>query len=142
MKVNHDSTTERDRVGRPTRLAYLSGDYAAGSLTAIATAAGVHAVIAPGWDMVMAMLAGAAIGTAAHLVAMALCGPLLGMWQVMAPGSMIGMYGGMLFGMRDSMQPAGWGQVLLVGALFGIGAVGAVQIYDRVLRGPRAGAVE
>ncbi|RIL07224.1 MAG: hypothetical protein DCC71_03775 [Proteobacteria bacterium] len=106
----------------------------------MATAAAIHAVIAPGWDMVVAMLVGAAIGTTVHLAAMALCGPFLGMWQVMVPGSIIGMYGGMLFGMRNSMQAAGWAEVLIVGALLGICAVAAVQIYDGVLRGPRAGA--
>lgn len=116
------------------RSAYAAGDYAAGALTAVATAAGVHAVVAPGWDMVLAMLTGAAIGTSAHLAAMALCGPLLGMFQVMVPGSLIGMYGGMLFGMRDAMQGGTWGRVLAIASLFGLAVVAGVRLYDRVLR--------
>jgi hypothetical protein len=63
--------------------------------------------------------------------------PLLGMFATMTPGSIIGMYGGMLFGMRDSM---GAGSRTLaaavgVGALFGLVVVLFLKIYDRALRG-------
>jgi len=53
---------------------------------------------------------------------------------VMAPGALIGMYGGMLFGMRDSMQRASWSQTLSVAVGLGILAVAAVQLYDRAFR--------
>ena len=48
------------------------------------------------------------------------------------------MYGGMLFGMRDSMAAgsATLGAAALVGAAFGAIVVLGVKIYDRALRGP------
>lgn len=48
------------------------------------------------------------------------------------------MYGGMLFGMRDSMAAgsATLGVAALVGAVFGAIVVLGVKIYDRALRGP------
>jgi hypothetical protein len=55
----------------------------------------------------------------------------------MAAAMVIGMYGGMLFGMRDSMNagsetlPAALG----VGALFGALVVLAVKLYDRSIHG-------
>lgn len=123
-------------------LAFALGEYAVGAASAAGTAAAIHAVVSPGWDVVLAMLAGMLLGSLVHVVSGVLFAPLVGMFQVMSWSTLVGMYGGMLFGMRDAMQPAGWSQVLLVGALFGICAVAAVQTYDRMLRGPRAGAVE
>ena len=61
-------------------------------------------------------------------------GPLVGFFHVMAPGALIGMYGGMLFGMRDSMQAASWSQVMAVAAAIGIAMVVGIQLYDRAVR--------
>jgi hypothetical protein len=49
----------------------------------------------------------------------------IGMFQVMLAGSLIGMYGGMLFAMRDAMQPASWTQTVVVAIVFGALVVGA-----------------
>lgn len=113
---------------------YLLGEYFAGVATAVLTALPIHAVVDPGWDMVVAMIAGTIVGSAAHLLVLALLGPLVGFFHVMAPGALIGMYGGMLFGMRDSMQAASWSRTLAVAVGLGILVVAAVQLYDRVLR--------
>ena len=110
------------------------GDYVAGSVTAVAVAAGVHALVDPSWDLVVAILVGAAVGVAVHLVVLLAIGSLVGLFQVMVPGSLIGMYGGMLFGMRDAMQLASWSQVVVVAALFGVVVVTLCQAYDRALR--------
>ena len=55
----------------------------------------------------------------------------------MVPAMIIGMYGGMLFGMRDSMGAGSesLGAAIAVGALFGLAVVLAVKVYDQVLRG-------
>jgi hypothetical protein len=72
-----------------------------------------------------------------HLVLGLVLAPLLGMFETMMPGSLIGMYGGMLFGMRDSMAagsptlPA----AVVVGAIFGAIVVAGVKVYGRALRG-------
>jgi len=113
---------------------YLLGEYVAGIVTAVLTALPIHAVVDPDWDMVVAMIAGTVLGSAAHLLVLALLGPLVGFFHVMAPGALIGMYGGMLFGMRDSMQAASWSRTLAVAVGLGILVVAAVQLYDRVLR--------
>ena len=113
---------------------YLLGEYVAGVATAVLTALPVHAAVDPGWDMVVAMIVGTLLGSAAHLVVLALLGPFVGFFHVMAPGALIGMYGGMLFGMRDSMQAASWSLTLAVAVGLGALVVAAVQLYDRVLR--------
>jgi hypothetical protein len=55
----------------------------------------------------------------------------------MISGSLIGMYGGMLFGMRDSMAAgsAALTAAVLVGAGFGALVVLGVKLYDAALRG-------
>jgi hypothetical protein len=113
------------------------GEYAAGVLSAIATAAAIHGLIDPRWDMVLAMLTGLGVGGAIHVVAGVACTPWVGMFPAMASGSLIGMYGGMLFAMRDSMEQASWTQALGVAALFGVLVVAGVRFYDRALRGAR-----
>jgi len=116
---------------------FVFGDYLAGMLIGALTALVVRAIVWPGMDMVIAMLAGMGVGMVLHLVVGLLLSPLLGMFETMIPASMIGMYGGMLFGMRDSM--AAGSQTLAaasaVGALFGVVIVLLFHVYDRILRG-------
>lgn len=116
------------------RRVYLVGDYLAGATTGVAAAVPIHAVVAPGWDMVLAMLVGAALGMLAHLVVLVLASPLVGFFQVMAPGGLIGMYGGMMFAVRDCMQVAPWSRVVGVAVLFGLLVVGTLDLYGRSLR--------
>jgi len=109
-------------------------EYGAGALIALATAVVIHALVQPGWDLVLAMLLGGAIGMVVHLLLAFPLGALIGMFQVMLAGSLIGMYGGMLFAMRDAMQPVSWTQTTAVAIVFGVLDVAGVQVYDRVLR--------
>ena len=118
------------------------GEYLAGALIALAAALPIHALVHPGWDLVLAMLAGSAIGMAAHLLLGVALGALVGMFQVMLAGSLIGMYGGMLFAMRDAMQAVSWAQTAWVAIIFGVAVVAAVRLYDRTLRGPASGRGE
>ncbi len=125
MKTNHMSDT-----------LFAIGDYCAGGTIGAATAAAVRLVVRPETDMVLAMLIGMAAGMLVHLVLGLLLAPVLGAFHVMVPASLIGMYGGMLFAMRDTMQQhtAALGPVLGIGAAFGIIVTAAVRVYDRVLR--------
>lgn len=115
---------------------FTIGDYLAGMAIGAATTLAVRGIVAPGMDMVLAMLLGMAAGMVLHIVLGFLLAPLLGMFETMMPGALIGMYGGMLFGMRDSMAagsktlPA----AIVVGAVFGALVVAGVKIYSRVLR--------
>lgn len=113
------------------------GDYLAGILIGVATTLAVRAIIWPGMDMVLAMLIGMAIGTVVHLVLGFILAPLIGMFETMIPASFIGMYGGMLFSMRDSMAAGSLTLVsaISVGAIFGIIVVLGVKIYNQVLHG-------
>ncbi len=136
--MNGSREVLQDTAGRaPARSwawAYLLGEYVAGVTTALATAVPMHALVDRDWDMVAAMLAGTVLGTVAHLVVLVLLGPLVGFFHVMAPGALVGMYGGMLFGMRDSMQAVSWSRAVEVAVAVGILVVAAVQLYDRALR--------
>ena len=113
---------------------YLLGEYVAGVATAVLTALPIHVLVDRDWDMVVAMIAGTVLGIAAHLLVLGLLGPLVGLFHVMAPSALIGMYGGMLFAMRDSMQAASWSRTLAVAVGLGILVVAAVQLYDQALR--------
>jgi hypothetical protein len=112
------------------------GDYLAGGATGAATAAVVRAVVSPTLDMVVAMMVGMILGMVIHIVIAAVLSPVLGFFHLMVPGSLIGMYGGMLFAMRDTMQhPAdSLGQASFVGVLFGFAVVAGVHLYDRALQ--------
>jgi hypothetical protein len=121
-----------------TRLLTLA-EYGAGALIALAAAIPIHALVHPGWDLVLAMLLGSAIGMLVHMLLGFTLGALIGMFQVMLAGSLIGMYGGMLFAMRDAMQLASWTQTLVVAIVFGVLVVAGVQLYDRALRSRSSG---
>ena len=113
------------------------GDYVAGIVIGIVTTLAVRVIVAPGMDMVIAMLLGMAAGMVIHVFVVFVLAPLLGMFETMIPGSLIGMYGGMLFGMRDSMSAgsAKLSAAVVVGAVFGVVVVAAVKVYGRVLHG-------
>ncbi len=64
--------------------------------------------------------------------------PVIGGFHAMVPGGLIGMYGGMCFAMRDTMQrhAGAHSDAILVGVVFGVSVVVGVQLYDRAVRGP------
>lgn len=113
------------------------GDYLAGAVIGVATAVIIRGVVSPGLDMVLAMLIGMGIGTIVSLILAYMLSPMLGIVETMVPGSLIGMYGGMLFAMRDSMAAGSRTMlaVITVGAIFGIVMTIAVKLYNYVLRG-------
>lgn len=121
---------------RALHATFAIGDCIAGAATGIVTALAVRAVVSPDADMVIAMLLGMVVGMAVHLPIGLLFSPFLGAFHVMVPGSLIGMYGGMLFAMRDSMQPhhGSAGESIAVGAAFGLVVTLGLHLYDRALR--------
>jgi hypothetical protein len=119
---------------------FAIGDYAAGAVIGMVTAAAVRFVVSPGLDVAVAMVAGTAVGMVTHVVLGLALSPLLGMFHVMVPASLIGMYGGMLFAMRDSMQAVPLAQAIAVGAVFGLFMIAGIRFYDRALRDRVAGA--
>jgi hypothetical protein len=117
---------------------FTIGDYTAGIIIGILTTLAVRLCVAPGMDMVLAMVLGMGVGMVVHLLIGFMLAPLLGAFEVMMPGSLIGMYGGMLFAMRDSMAHA-WsptGAAVLAGGVFGAVVVAGVKTYNRILHGP------
>ena len=124
---------------RLQEMVFTAGDCIVGAAVGAATAWAVRAIISPDTDMVVAMLLGMSIGMVVHLVIGVLASPLLGPYHTMVPGGLIGMYGGMMFAMRDTMQHAGsLNHSLGVGAGFGVVMVIALQVYDQAIRGPAA----
>jgi len=128
----------RVKTNRMQATLFAMGDYLAGGITGGATAVAVRALVDPDLDMVIVMLVGMAIGMVVHLALALVLSPILGALHVMVPGSLIGMYGGMLFAMRDTMQhPSGTtSHAILVGVAFGLIVTAGVHLYDRVLHGP------
>jgi hypothetical protein len=124
------------RASKLEPLLFSIGDYFAGAITGMLTAAAVRGVIGQEMDMVLAMLIGMVVGMCVHVVFGLVISPLLGPFQTMVPGSLIGMYGGMFFAMRDSMQMrwVSFNRAVVVGAVFGLFVTAAVKVYDRALR--------
>ena len=119
----------------PADVLFAIGDYAGGAACGGLTAAAVRALVEPRMDMVLAMLAGMGLGLLVHLGVTLLLTPVIGAFHAMVPGSLIGMYGGMLFAMRDTMQhPASLAHAVWIGGIFGIVMVTVVRLYDRALR--------
>lgn len=133
--MSGDMETQSARTTEP--LYFCVGDYLAGILTGLLTAFAVRAIVGPQWDMVLAMLVGMAAGMLIHVTLLLLIIPLLGTFEAMMPSAAIGMYGGMLFGMRDSMQQAYISRdaALVVGAFFGLVVVFGIRWWDRQLKG-------
>lgn len=125
-------------TGNTQHALFTTGDYLGGAVCGGLTGVAVRAVVTPQWDMVVAMLMGMVIGMVVHVGVGLALSPLLGMLHVMVPGSLIGMYGGMFFAMRDTMQmhPGSFVSVIAVGMGFGLAVNGAVHLYDHILRGP------
>jgi hypothetical protein len=116
---------------------YQIGDHLAGAAIGAATALIVRLIVWPGMDMVIAMLLGIGLGMIVSLLLGYALSPVLGVVDTMIPGSLTGMYGGMLFAMRDSMaagsrtMPA----AIMVGAVFGVATTVAMKFYNHALRG-------
>lgn len=127
-------------LGQPRPSVFVVGDYLSGGLTGAAVAGAVRVLVGSDLDMVLAMLVGMLIGTVVHLAIGIAISPLLGLWHCMVPGALIGMYGGMLFAMRDVMQHTrgSLGHAMLVGALFGVTVTVGVRLYDRAVRAPNS----
>lgn len=125
----------------PRRILFTLGDYLAGGLTGAATAVVVRGIVNPELDMVLAMLIGMAAGMVVHLSIGVALSPLLGLFHCMVPGGLIGMYGGMFFAMRDTMQhhPGSLGRVVVVGIVFGLVVTAGVRLYDRAVQAPARG---
>jgi hypothetical protein len=130
---------EHTTVRVPVRsVLFALGDCAAGALTGAVTATAVHAAIGPETDLALVMVLGMILGMVVHLPIGFLLAPILGMFHVMVPGTLIGMYGGMLFAMRDAMHSVALADALRVGVVFGVLVTVGVQLYDRAVAGPVA----
>ena len=112
------------------------GDYLAGMAVGVGTALAVRGVVAPGMDLVIAMLLGMVIGMFVQLFIGIALTPLLGMFHTMTPASLIGLYGGMLFAMRDAMAAGSrtLAAAAIVGGVFGLVVVAVMKFYDLSLR--------
>ena len=115
---------------------FTIGDYIAGAVIGAVTAVAVHGVVWGGMDMVLAAVVGVLLGMVIHVVVGILLTPVLGAFHVMLPGSLIGMYGGMMFAMRDAMQgPVPLRRAALIGAVVSV----ILDVYDRALHAAQSG---
>ncbi len=116
------------------RRLFIAGDCAGGALMGVVTTLAVRAVVAPGSDMVAAMMLGMVVGTLVHVVVGMALSPLLGMFETMVPAMFIGMYGGMFFAMRDAMHSVSLAAAVAVGAVFGTAVALGVHFWNVQLR--------
>jgi hypothetical protein len=133
------SKADREDGFRLSDVLFIVGDYLNGALIGALTAVAVKTLVGPETDMVLAMLMGMGVGMVVHIAIGLFATPVLGMFHAMVPGSLIGMYGGMMFAMRDSMQAhaaSSFAHAAIVGAIFGLAVIAAVQLYNRAVCGP------
>jgi hypothetical protein len=130
----------RTSAGVPSGILFGAGDCAASAMVGGVTAALVRLAIGPDTDMVVGMLLGMGIGMVVHVVIAVCVTPVLGMFHAMVQTGLVGMYGGMLFAMRDTMvhNPGSLGRAVVIGAGFGLVVGLGVHLYDQALAAPTA----
>ncbi len=117
------------------RLFYVIGDFLANLV--IGTVAGVvaWAIVSPGWNMWLAMVAMMAVGMMVGLVLYFPIARFLGAQEAMLPAMYSGMWGGMVLGMMCAMMPVSLGHAAQMGAACGIAEIVFIWIANTILRG-------
>lgn len=106
---------------------FVAGDVTASVLVGLLSALGAHALVAPGWNMWLAMLVGMGIGTGVAGVLGTVFQIRCGALEVVIPVMLSGMLAGMIAAMLAGTAPRPTGEVTLLGG--GIGFVCVAFVY-------------
>ena len=117
-----------------TRPYFVLGDVLAnlsvGALVGLASAAAFD----PDWNMILAMLAGMAMGMALSLPALLGFVALFGAMEVMVPAMTTGMVAGMVVSMSATMGDLALGPAAVLGAKCGLGVLIAIYLANVIVK--------
>lgn len=119
------------------RLFYAVGDFLASLVIGIVAALAAWAIVGPGWNMWLAMIAMMALGMVIGLVLFFPISMKLGAMEAMIPAMYTGMWSGMMIGMIGAMMPLSWEHAAAMGAACGVGEIVFIWIANTMLRGVR-----
>lgn len=117
------------------RLFYAAGDFLASLVIGIVAALAAWAIVGPGWNMWLAMIAMMALGMVIGLVLFFPISMKLGAMEAMIPAMYTGMWSGMVVGMMDAMMDLPLRHAIELGAACGIAEIVFIWIANTILRG-------
>ena len=117
-----------------TRPYFVLGDVLANSVVGALVGLASAAVFGPGWNMIIAMLAGMALGMVISLPALLGFVVLFGAMEVMVPAMTTGMVAGMVVSMSATMGDLTLAQAALLGAKSGLGVLVAIYLANVVVK--------
>ena len=124
------------------RFSYVVGDLLANVILGMIVGAISWAIVAPWWNMWIAMLVTMPIGMFAALVFFFPAAIKLGAMEAMVPLMLTGMLSAMVAGMAAAMMPLPLMQGIALGGASGLFAIAFTWIANGLLRGVRREAEE
>ncbi len=117
-----------------TRPYFVLGDVLANSVVGALVGLASAAVFGPGWNMIIAMLAGMALGMVISVPALLGVVVLFGAMEVMVPAMTTGMVAGMVVSMSATMGPLSFASAAVLGVKSGLGVLVAIYLANIIVK--------
>ena len=117
-----------------TRPYFVLGDVLANSVVGALVGVASAALFGPGWNMIIAMLVGMALGMVISLPALLGFVVLFGAMEVMVPAMTTGMVAGMVVSMSATMGPLSFASAAVLGVKSGLGVLVAIYLANIIVK--------
>ena len=120
------------------RLYFIFGDLVSNIAVGVLAALSAAALVGPGWNMFMAMVAMMPLAMALGLFLSLALGILFGAMEIMVPAMLTGMFSGMFSGMWLTMTDVPMMQLACLGAITGFAVTCIIWFVNGRMRGVNA----
>jgi len=117
-----------------TRPYFVLGDVLANSVVGALVGVASAALFGPGWNMIIAMLVGMALGMVISLPALLGFVVFFGAMEVMVPAMTTGMVAGMVVSMSATMGPLSFASAAVLGVKSGLGVLVAIYLANIIVK--------
>ena len=117
-----------------TRPYFVLGDVLANSVVGALVGVASAALFGPGWNMIIAMLVGMALGMVISLPALLGFVVFFGAMEVMVPAMTTGMVAGMVVSMSATMGPLSFASAAMLGVKSGLGVLVAIYLANIIVK--------
>ncbi|MGE4651801.1 MAG: hypothetical protein AAEJ53_13010 [Myxococcota bacterium] len=117
-----------------TRPYFVLGDVLANSVVGALVGVASAALFGPGWNMIIAMLVGMALGMVISLPALLGFVVFFGAMEVMVPAMITGMVAGMVVSMSATMGPLSFASAAVLGVKSGLGVLVAIYLANIIVK--------
>lgn len=117
-----------------TRPYFMLGDLLANCVVGAVVGVASAALFGPGWNMIIAMLVGMALGMVISIPTLLGFVALFGAMEVMVPAMTTGMVAGMVVSMSATMDDLALGRAALLGAQSGLGVLAAIYVTNAIVK--------